>query len=168
MLSFIACDDNPNKEILLANLDIRIHKAKENKNVLSQKWYQGKAEISSFELQQNRYNNIHDGEMVMIFVTEDFLTDKQVKNDNYSSSKSTKIIKNNRIRKFTTGIYDYSIYTSIFTDVGSHDDINTLKVSMSSQDWCGQSFSQINNIGNQNRISSYSYFENEGDQVEKI
>lgn len=140
----------------------------EKENALSEDWYQGKAEVSTFELQQNRYNDIHEGELVMIFVTEDFLKDKQVKNDSYTSSKSTPILKNNRIRKFTTGLYDYSVYTSTFTDVNPPGEFNTLKVTMSSQDWCGQSFAQINNQGKVNKVSSYSYFESEGDQIKKI
>ena len=136
--------------------------------ILSDEWYQGKAEISTFELKQNRYNALHNGELVMIFVTEDFLKDKQVKNDSYTSKNSVPVIKNNRIRKFNTGLYDYSIYTSVFTDVSHPENVNTLKVTMSSQDWCGQSFSQLNNVGKQNKISGFSYFESEGDREIKV
>ncbi|NNE26325.1 MAG: hypothetical protein HKN09_05740 [Saprospiraceae bacterium] len=143
--------------------------APSNKNpILSEIWYKGKAEISSFELKQNRYDGLHDGEMVMIFVTEDFLPDKQVKNDSYTSDNSVPVIKNNRIRKFTTGVYDYSIYTSVFTDVSQQDEVNTYKVTMSSQDWCGQSCAQLNNVGRYNKVSVFSYFEKEGDSVEKL
>ena len=46
---------------------------------LDEYWYQGKAEISRFELQQSRYGEVHQGDAVMIFVTEDFRTDIQVK-----------------------------------------------------------------------------------------
>ncbi|MDP7238046.1 MAG: hypothetical protein QGI34_15090, partial [Candidatus Latescibacteria bacterium] len=35
-------------------------------------WYQGKAEITSYTLKQARYGEIHDGHVVLIFVTEDF------------------------------------------------------------------------------------------------
>ena len=136
--------------------------------VLPLQWYEGKAEVSTFDLKQNRYNNLHDGEIVMIFVTEDFLTDKQVKNDNYTSNKSTPILKHNQVRKFTTGVYDYSIYSSTFTKVKNSEHVETLKVTMSSQDWCGQSYSQINKTSNQYKINSFSYFENEGDKSYKI
>ena len=53
----------------------------------------------------------------MIFVTEDFLTEKQVKNDHYKNPKSVSILKNNQISKFPTGIYDYSIMKSVFTPI---------------------------------------------------
>ena len=124
-------------------------------------WFEGNAEISSFELQQNRYNSIHKGEAVLIFVTEPFLTDKQVKNDSGKSKNSVSILKNNQIRRFTTGIYDYSIFTSIFTDP---ENLNTYKVSNSSQDWCGQTFSQINKSDQGYQFQLHSYFEFEGDQ----
>ena len=125
-------------------------------------WYNGEAEVSKYDLQQYRYRDVHTGgELVTIFVTEDFLTDKQVKNDNYTNKNSTPILKMNSIRRFTTGIYDYSIMTSVFTRVdGSSSD----KITLSSQDWCGQSFVQVNKTGkNKYKVQIRSYFENEGD-----
>jgi len=35
-------------------------------------WYQGKAEVNVFDLQQSRYGEVRPGKAVMIFVTEDF------------------------------------------------------------------------------------------------
>ena len=55
------------------------HTAKDetDKTRLSQKfkdyWYSGKAELSSYQLNQARYGQQNPGEAVMIFVTEDFL-----------------------------------------------------------------------------------------------
>lgn len=131
---------------------------------LSSYWYQGEAEISTYELTQVRYGDVHPGVVTNIFVSEDFLTDKQVKNDNYRNPNTTPILKMNQVKRFTTGIYDYSVMTSVFTptDLGKHP--HTLKVSLSSQDWCGQSFAQLNYRGGQvwgHQIRSY--FESEGD-----
>lgn len=126
-------------------------------------WYQGKAELNRFELEQNRYREIHPGELVLIFVTEDFLTDKQVKNDNYRNPNSIPILKTNMLRKFTTGIYDYSIMTSVFTPTNSSEFPNTLKVTSSSQDWCGHTFMQLNQRKEGLNIELRSYFESEGD-----
>lgn len=135
----------------------------EDSKILNEKWYEGKAEINTYELQQNRYNGIHSGEAVMIFVTEDFLKDKQVKNDTYTSKFSTPILKNNQIRQFATGLYDYSIFTSVFTEVKDNLTANSLKITTSSQDWCGQSFLQLNKVERDFRIRGFSYFEKEGD-----
>lgn len=124
-------------------------------------WYSGKAELTTYDLKQNRYNDIHDGKVISIFVTEDFLTDKQVKNDHYTNANSAPILKLNQIRRFTTGLYDYSIMTSVFTN---SDGSGTEKITMSSQDWCGQSFVQLNKKGRKYNIQMRSYFESEGDQ----
>lgn len=138
-------------------------KTNETEN-LNDYWFQGKAEISTFELSQNRYNAQHPGEAVLIFVTEDFLVQKQVKNDSYQNPKSTKILKTNLIRRFTTGMYDYSIMTSVFSAIDQESYPGSFKVSMSSQDWCGQSFMQINRRKENYQVELRSYFESEGDQ----
>lgn len=126
-------------------------------------WYQGKAEISTYELQQNRYQDMHPGQTVLIFVTEDFLTDEQVKNDTYTNPNSTNVLKTNLINRFTTGLYDYSIMTSVFTPVDTQKFPHTLKTTTSAQDWCGQSWMQVNKKGNQYALQQRSYFEKEGD-----
>lgn len=131
-------------------------------------WYQGEAEISRYELLQNRYQDVHPGEAVAIFVTEDFLTDKQVKNDNYTNSNSTGVLKTNLLRKFPTGIYDYSIMTSVFTPTDTEAYPQTLKVSTSAQDWCGHAYMQLNYEAKQYRMQLHSYFENEADQEQMI
>lgn len=127
-------------------------------------WYQGEAEITRYELQQNRYRDVHPGEVVMIFVTEDFLTDEQVKNDHYQNPNSTNVLKMNMIRRFTTGLYDYSIMSSVFTPAKTSAYPNTLKVTTSTQDWCGQSFMQLNYRDGEYETQIRSYFESEGDE----
>ena len=79
-------------------------------------WYQGKAELTSYDLEQARYRDIHQGDAVLIFVTEDFSKKKQVKLDYPSKNPkdAVPILKLNSTRKFNTGIYPYSclLYTS--------------------------------------------------------
>ncbi|MEL7123163.1 MAG: hypothetical protein AAFO07_27185, partial [Bacteroidota bacterium] len=131
---------------------------------LDKVWYQGKAEVSRYSLAQNRYRQINNGEAVLIFVTEDFLTDKQVKNDRYSNPNSTPVIKTNHLRKFPTGFYDYSLMLSVFTPTKVHEFPNTMKVTTSIQDWCGHVFMQLNQKGDQYQAEMRSYFESEGDE----
>lgn len=135
---------------------------------LSDYWYQGEAEINRYTLEQNRYKDVHPGEAVLVFVTEDFLTDKQVKNDNYTNPNSVPILKNNILKKFPTGIYDYSIMSSVFTPVETKKQPHTLKVTTSSQEWCGHTFMQINKDGKHYKTKLHSYFENEGDQERRV
>lgn len=131
---------------------------------LSDYWYQGKAELNRYDLQQNRYQDVHPGEAILVFVTEDFLTDKQVKNERYADSNSTNVLKSNIIRRFATGIYDYSLMTSVFTPVDVAKNPQTLKVTNSVQDWCGQTFMQVNWRDQQYQTQLHSYFEKEADE----
>jgi len=131
---------------------------------LSDYWHQGEAEISRYELSQNRYRDVHPGEAILVFVTEDFLTDKQVKNERYVNPNSTPVLKTNYLKRFTTGIYDYSLMTSVFTPTQVEDFPHTLKVSTTAQDWCGHAYMQVNKEKGNYRMQLHSYFENEADQ----
>lgn len=133
-------------------------------------WYQGKAEIASYDLKQARYGNINDGHAVLIFVTEDFSKSKQVKLDNpqQNPDDAVKVLKLNSTRKFLTGIYPYSIMTSVFTPVDTASNPNSLKVTFTSQEWCGHVYTQANHKKDNYEFSSYSYFESEGDTKFKL
>lgn len=122
-------------------------------------WYAGNAEITSYSLSQARYGELREGTAVNIFVTEDFLPNKQVKADNFSE-ENIPVLKLNSTKKFLTGIYPYSIMTSTFNPVASEG--HALKVTNSSQEWCGHVFAQLNNK-KKFEIDSHSYFESEGD-----
>jgi hypothetical protein len=129
-------------------------------------WYQGKAELTRYELNQARYGEMHQGEAMLIFVTEPFLPDKQVKIERGDPSKGVTVLKLNSVRKFFTGIYPYSLMTSTFTPVSSSTKgTRTLKVASSSQEWCGQTFTQLNLRGGRYEGVLRSYFEDEGDRA---
>jgi hypothetical protein len=133
-------------------------------------WYQGKAEIASYELQQVRYGELRSGTAVMIFVTEDLSRSKLVKLDNPTENlrDALKVMKLNATRKFNTGIYPYSTMTSVFTPVYMNDDPKTVKLTTTSQEWCGHTFLQAILKGNIYKIQGNSYFESEGDQKYNI
>lgn len=132
-------------------------------------WYAGKAEITSYELTQARYGDTHSGYAVLIFVTEDFSRSRHVKLDRpeRAGKDAVKVLKLNFIRKFNTGIYRYSTMSSVFTPV-SGKDLRSLKVTLSSQEWCGHVFAQLNLDGGRYRGKSFSYFEGEGDREFKV
>ncbi len=127
-------------------------------------WYGGKAEITSYKLEQARYGEIRNGEAVLVFVTEDFLPHKQVKADRYGS-KNIPILKLNFTKNFNTGIYPYSIMQSTFYPVSNSQ--HALKVSCSVQEWCGHVYTQLNNR-DRFEIMSHSYFESEADENKSI
>lgn len=123
-------------------------------------WYQGEAEITSYELEQARYGEIHKGNAVMIFVTEDFSSIEQVKADK-PAGDNVSVLKLNTTKNFNTGIYPYSMMTSSFLPV--EGDRHALKLTNSNQEWCGHTYMQLNNR-KMFEIDAYSYFQSEGDQ----
>ncbi len=127
-------------------------------------WYAGEAEITSYQLEQARYGEIREGKSVMVFVTEDFLPEVQVKADR-SNSSNVPVLKLNSTKKFLTGLYPYSIMNSTFYPVS--DNRHAIKVSFSSQEWCGHVYAQINNK-DRFEVTSHSYFEGEADQHFKV
>ncbi len=139
---------------------------KENAEALSEEfnryWYSGEAEVSSFQLEQARYGEIHSGKAVLVFVTEPFSKTKQVKADNPQKGDIS-VMKLNSTKKFNTGIYPYSMMTSTFVPVKGKNN-QALKVTTTSQEWCGHTFTQLNNRKGKFQIESRSYFESEGDQ----
>ena len=134
-------------------------------DVFKRYWYAGKAEINTYILDQSRYGEQRKGKAVLIFVTEDFSKKKHVKLDNSSNAGTDKVnvLKLNFIKNFITGIYPYSLMQSVFTPVNRKEFPHSLKTTMSSQEWCGHVFTQLNLKGNEFDIKSYSYFEQEGD-----
>lgn len=132
-------------------------------------WYQGLAEVNTYDLQQFRYGEKREGEAVLIFVTEDFSKSKQVKLDNpeQAGNDAIKVLKLNKTKKFLTGIYPYSMMLSVFTPV--YEPSTSLKLTASSQEWCGHTFTQLSleeSLAQEGKYNAkiFSYFEKEGDQ----
>lgn len=123
-------------------------------------WFDGKAEITSYQLEQVRYGEIRNGKSVLIYVTEDFLPQKQVKAD-VQDPNNIPVLKLNGTKKFNTGIYPYSIMESTFYPIANNQ--HAIKVSSSIQEWCGHVYAQLNNK-EQFDITSHSYFASESDQ----
>jgi hypothetical protein len=123
-------------------------------------WYSGEAEITSYKLEQARYGEIRQGNAVLIFVTEDFLPNIQVKADQ-QHPENISVLKLNATKKFNTGIYPYSVMQSTFYPVANNQ--HALKVSSSIQEWCGHVYTQLNKRDDF-EINSFSYFQSEADE----
>jgi len=123
-------------------------------------WFDGKAELTSYQLTQMRYGEAREGSAVLIFVKEPFLKQEQVK-ANSPSSASVDVLKLNYTKNFNTGIYPYSIMQSVFSPLTNQP--HAIKVTASTQEWCGQTYMQLNNR-QEFEVQSHSYFEGEDDQ----
>jgi len=139
-----------------------------NNFVLSEKhksyWYDGNAEITGYELKQSRYGEIRTGTAVMIFVTEDFSLKNYTKSDAGDNS-ITSVLKLNFVKNFTTGIYPYSIMTSVFMNFSNPD--HAIKISTSVQEWCGHVYMELLKK-KKYECTIHSYFENESANSVKI
>lgn len=142
-------------------------------------WGDGTAEISGYRLRMPRYGQPRDGSLVLIYVTEDFSDSLRVKADpgRHPPSDVYPVLKLNAIRKFQTGIYDYSVIVSVFSRVdfaAGERPFPLRKLSFSSQEWCGHVFHQIiPDAGAASRpggpparwqSTSHSYFDGEADE----
>lgn len=167
LISISSCQKNANSTLAESNTpSITVSTKSTGEGEFNNYWYSGKAEVSSYNLSQARYGELRDGKATLIFVTEPFSKSKQVKLDYADRSGNDKVavMKLNFVKKFLTGIYPYSMMMSTFTPVDSYNYPNTLKVTMSSQEWCGHVFSQMNLRKENYKVQSNSYFESEGDQ----
>ena len=171
-LTFIACQASSN-ESSVASVSTHEHSVSTDSPALlvssrpdgwDDYWYSGKAEVNTYKLTQSRYGEIREGNTVMVFVTEPFFPEQQVKDDGLKSKEqSISVFKLNRLDRFVTGIYDYSIMLSVFTPVSRNQYPHTLKSTFSSQDWCGHVWLQLNRRNNKYQLEGRSYFQKEGD-----
>ncbi|MFN0036228.1 MAG: hypothetical protein ACKVUS_14285 [Saprospiraceae bacterium] len=126
-------------------------------------WYAGKAELCTYDVAQERYGEMRQAEQVNVFVTEDLSRATQVKLDDPAAAGADRVgvLKLNAIRRFHTGIYDYSLMQSVFTPLSGEP---TLKTTTTVQDWCGHVFMQQNLEQGGYHLRGFSYFQSEGDQ----
>lgn len=129
-------------------------------------WYAG-AEINRYELSQNCYGQQHSGHCEWIFVTEPFDLQQQVK-DEEGTGASIDVLKLNALRRFHTGLYSYRSMVSTFQPVAIEHYPDPIKSNASIQDWCGQTFQQLNRQAQGWQLRSYSYFQRLGDQNQSL
>lgn len=137
-----------------------------NGSTIKKFWYDGNAEISSYAIKENRYGELREGTRVMVFVTEPLRISTLVKPDeSLPSNEKIDVIKLNDMVKFNTGIYDYSVMTSIFSSVDyNHKSIpylGTIKVVLTAQEWCGTVFNSLKRKNNTFAGHLVSYFDSE-------
>jgi len=70
-------------------------------------------------------------------------------------------LKLNATKKFNTGIYPYSMMTSVFIPFSGKS--HALKVSASVQEWCGHAYMELENKS-QYEVNVHSYFQGENNQ----
>jgi hypothetical protein len=159
ILLLIACNNTEtNTETNAKTENFAVKTSLNNPNTdLKDYWYNGEAEISSYELKQARYGEIHEGKAVFVFVTEPFSPKSGTKADNPDKA-AVPVLKLNATKKFNTGIYPYSMMNSTFFPF--ENGAYSIKITNTSQEWCGHTFMELDNKS-KFQVSLKSYFEGE-------
>lgn len=132
------------------------------------------AEISSYRTVQPRYGERRIAQTVLVYVTEDMNRDTRIKVEDYAGtapSQRVRVLKLNRSLHFTTGIYDYSVMTSVFSALQPGFCGGILcpaKISITASEWCGNFYEQILPDNSGAKRTMHSYFEVEGDKEDYL
>ena len=159
-IQFISCDSKSRKDSEKNQNTQNVEIIQETKDY----WFSGKAEITSYELTQQRYGEARKGKAVLIYVTEDFDHKKLVKT-NHKEKNDYPVLKLNAVKNFTTGIYPYHIMQSTFLPIEKNQ--TAVKITTSIQEWCGQSYMQLEQREKQ-EIQVNSYFKQIGNYNTKL
>lgn len=124
-------------------------------------WSDGQAEVNQYTLTQPRYGEERVGRATLIYVTEPFSKSRRVKVDRYNEHDPdhTIALKLNRIESWRTGVYEYRLMTSHFYDLLNA--LSPLKVTFSSQEWCGVTYEESHWSKEALLVTTESYFEGE-------
>lgn len=131
-------------------------------------WGDGKAEISGYRIVTGRYGAPREGRTVLIYVTEPADRRVWIKDDagDVPTADRVNVMKLNHILKFQTGIYPYSVMTSVFAPVDGifPERFAPAKITFSAQEWCGSVYQRL--IVQPAAFASElrSYFHTEGDR----
>lgn len=132
-------------------------------------WSDGKAELSGYRMERERYGEKRTGQLVLIYVKEPFSDRARVKADpgNHPASDVFDVLKLNYVNDFQTGIYDYDLMTSVFSTFAPRKDQRAgapVKVVFAAQEWCGAMFEELLLDPGKIQQRRFSYFDGEGDQ----
>lgn len=131
-------------------------------------WGDGKAELSGYTVVTSRYGAPRNGQAVLIFVTEPMDRRNWIKDDagDVPAAERVNVMKLNSILKFQTGIYPYSVMTSVFAPVDpvTPERFAPAKVTMSAQEWCGHVYQRLLPGPQAFASELRSYFHADGDR----
>lgn len=136
------------------------------------RWWDGKAELSGYKVTTMRYGEARAASVVLIYVTENMDRRSWIKDDrgDVPAKHKVPVLKLNRMLKFNTGIYPYSVMTSVFSplDGQGRERFAPAKISLGSQEWCGHVHHAVHPKGARYHSRIQSYFSSEGDRAETV
>jgi hypothetical protein len=122
-------------------------------------WNDGKAEYDVYDAKIMREHQLRPGRVIHIWVKEPFNGKLRVKADGPGDYE---VIKVNQVMDVQTGVYAVHQMESGFW---KRDDGELVKLSMSSNDSCGNTFKLAWLLGGMLRLTYHTYWDGEGDGV---
>jgi hypothetical protein len=125
-------------------------------------WDDGQAEIAYYDTRDPRYDVLRDGRAVLIAVKETLDADALVKADGPPPRHTVDAIKLGHLVDVETGVYAYRQMANAWIERASG---RPLRVTVGSQDWCGQTFKVLTMGQDGALVRTFSYFGAEGERA---
>ncbi len=124
-------------------------------------WNDGAAEVSLYETIDVKYGIPRTSRAALIVVAEDLDRSRIVKADRPAGEPATlRVLKLNHVRSVPAGVYRYEQMLSVFA-AARDDRLDPVKLTMTSHEWCGNSFVEWRR--DRGRLDIRSYFETPAD-----
>lgn len=125
-------------------------------------WDDGQAEVSLYDARRPQYGKVESYEAVFIVVKEDFTPQLYVKADPPLEGKPLlPVLKLNAVHSYSTPNYPYHFLASVF--VRRDDPTALVKLTVGSQEWCGNTFKEVTTWGARPELIYHSYWDGQGD-----
>lgn len=125
-------------------------------------WDDGQAEVALYDARRPQYGKIEDYQAVFIVVKEDFNRQLYVKADPpYEGKELLPVLKLNAVHSYWTSNYPYHFLASVF--VRRDDPAALVKLTVGSQEWCGNTFKEVRTWDGRPEVVFHSYFDGQGD-----
>lgn len=130
-------------------------------------WGDGRAELSGYRITIPRYGAPREGEMALIYVTEPHDRRSWIKDDDARSPHRVEVLKLIRSFQFLTGIYPYSVFSSVFSPVDrwGGEPFHPVRIHLDVQEWCGSVSHRVWPAQDRLRSLRLSYFASEGETL---
>lgn len=130
-------------------------------------WDDGKAEVAVYDAERVVYGEPRKHTVRLITVYEDFNKEYYVKADwPYGEKPLLPVLKQNMNATIQTDTYPYHYMTTVFSERGHFG--RTVKVAISSQEWCGTTYKEFQFWRDQPREVYHSYWDGEGSGVRDL
>lgn len=130
-------------------------------------WDDGRAEVALYEARRPQYGKIETYQAVFIVVKEDFNRQLYVKAEPpYDTKPLLPVLKLNAIHSYWTDNYPYHFLLSAF--VRRDDPTRLVKLTLGSQEWCGNTFKEVKTWAERPELVFHSYFDGQGDAIQPL